>query len=248
MFNEISEGMEKFFTPVSYVNNIINASNADVDLLTLLNIITHLDTDPKNYKRVTTFKSGSHQFILVINSKVERCMMFNLYFKGYDTSIYLFPEEYTTDDGTDRKIQKDIVGCVCSIVKHIEPPIIGIDDDGTKNMLFMYASYMISASVLYNTYKARVSIDDVYNIINTAYHSIMIDNESTTNALSVMVECFEEDIQDIMILIEEVGIYKLLDCSFICGEFNNLSKRMNEKISDELKSKLNEKENKEDAE
>lgn len=247
MFNEISEGMEKFFTPVSYVNNIINASNADVDLLTLLNIITNLDPDPKNYKRVTTFKSGNNQFILVINSKVERLKMFNLYFKGYDTSIYLFPEKYTMDDGTDRKIQEDIVACVCSMVKHIESPTIDINGS-MKNMLFMYASYMISASVLYNTYKARVSIDDVYNIINTAYHSVMIDNENTNSSLSAIVECFEEDIQDIMILIEEVGIYKLLDCSFICGKFKDLTKRMDEKINNEFRSKLNEKEDKKDAE
>lgn len=230
MFRTIADAMEKFFTPIQEINSIINASNTNVDLMTLLSLLSKLSPDPKNYKRTTEFKVGDYSFILIINSEVKQLTLHRILFDGKPTSVYIFPEEFTIDDGSNKEVQEYIAGAVCSIVKTATSSIDKIKFDGLQ-VILLYANFIMCSYVLYNTYKARVSIDEIYTIIKDAYNNVFHIDEEDNQSFVAITESIEEDLPNILALIQEVGIYKLLDCSYIVADYVNLQKRIAAKLS-----------------
>ena len=117
MYSEISNAMEGFFTPVGEINAIVNASNTDTKLMTYLSLVEGLKSDPSTYKRSITIKESNMQYILVVNSSVDRMIADNTIFNGIPTKIFIYPESVTTDDGSNREVHKYIMDTIAIISK-----------------------------------------------------------------------------------------------------------------------------------
>lgn len=233
MYKEIAEAMESFFTPIGKVNAIINASNIDIKLMTYLTLAEGLESNPNNYKRVRTIEIPgiNRQVILVINSEVETASIDNIMFNGKPTTILIYPESVTLDDGSDDQTKKYIVAGLVTILDMVRSELLS--SHGLKGseysieVVTFFAPMIMIADIMYETYKARVSMDELYKIIEYSYKYALNDNGNILMSFDTIIKIFIEDIPKYTVLLEEIGVEDLLDNGYIIGEYKEFKERYN---------------------
>lgn len=233
MYKEIAEAMESFFTPIGKVNAIINASNIDIKLMTYLTLGEGLESNPNNYKRVRTIEipGANRQVILVINSEIKTPTIDNIMFNGRPTTILIYPESVTLDDGSDDQTKKYIVAGLVTILDMMRNELLSSHTlrggEYAIEVVTFFAPIIMIADVMYETYKARVSIDEVYKIIEESYKYAFNAKENILMSFDTIIKIFIEDIPKYTVLLEEVGVEDLLDNGYIVGEYKEFKERYN---------------------
>src|SRR5699024_4936052 len=194
MYKEIAEVMESFFTPIGKVNAIINASNIDIKLMTYLTLAEGLESNPNNYKRIRTIEIPgiNRQVILVINSEVETASIDNIMFNGKPTTILIYPESVTLDDGSDDQTKKYIVAGLVTILDMMRNELLSSHTlrggEYAIEVVTFFAPIIMIADVMYETYKARVSIDEVYKIIEESYKYALNTKENILMSFDTIIK------------------------------------------------------------
>lgn len=233
MYKEIAEVMESFFTPIGKVNAIINASNIDIKLMTYLTLAEGLESNPNNYKRIRTIEIPgiNRQVILVINSEVETASIDNIMFNGKPTTILIYPESVTLDDGSDDQTKKYIVAGLVTILDMMRNELLSSHTlrggEYAIEVVTFFAPIIMIADVMYETYKARVSIDEVYKIIEESYKYALNAKENILMSFDTIIKIFIEDTPKYTVLLEEIGVEDLLDNGYIIGEYKEFKERYN---------------------
>lgn len=233
MYKEIAEAMESFFTPIGKVNAIINASNIDIKLMTYLTLVEGLESNPNNYKRVRTIEipGANRQVILVINSEIETPIIDDIMFNGKPTTILIYPESVTLDDGSDEQTKKYIVAGLVTILDMMRNELLSSrtlrGGEYAIEVVTFFAPIIMIADVMYETYKARVSIDEVYKIIEESYKYALNAKENILMGFDTIIKIFIEDIPKYTVLLEEIGVEDLLDNGYIIGEYKEFKERYN---------------------
>lgn len=231
MYKEIAEVMESFFTTIGKVNAIINASNIDIKLMTYLTLAEGLESNPNNYKRVRTIEIPgiNRQAILVINSEIETPIIDDIMFNGKPTTILIYPESVTLDDGSDEQTKKYIVAGLVTILDMMRNELLSSrtlrGGEYAIEVVTFFAPIIMIADVMYETYKARVSIDEVYKIIEESYKYALNAKENILMGFDTIIKIFIEDIPKYTVLLEEVGVEDLLDNGYIIGEYKEFKER-----------------------
>lgn len=239
MYKEIAEAMESFFTPIGKVNAIINASNIDIKLMTYLTLAEGLESNPNNYKRVRTIEIPgiNRQVILVINSEVETASIDNIMFNGKPTTILIYPESVTLDDGSDDQTKKYIVAGLVTILDMVRSELLSFHglkgNEYSIEVVTFFAPMIMIADIMYETYKARVSMDELYKIIEYSYKYALNDNGNILMSFDTIIKIFIEDIPKYTVLLEEIGVEDLLDNGYIIGEYKEFKERYNKYQEDD---------------
>lgn len=239
MYKEIAEAMESFFTPIGKVNAIINASNIDIKLMTYLTLAEGLESNPNNYKRVRTIEIPgiNRQVILVINSEVETASIDNIMFNGKPTTILIYPESVTLDDGSDDQTKKYIVAGLVTILDMVRSELLSSHglkgNEYSIEVVTFFAPMIMIADIMYETYKARVSMDELYKIIEYSYKYALNDNGNILMSFDTIIKIFIEDIPKYTVLLEEIGVEDLLDNGYIIGEYKEFKERYNKYQEDD---------------
>lgn len=236
MYKEIAEAMESFFTPIGKVNAIISASNIDIKLMTYLTLAEGLESNPNNYKRVRTIEIPgiNRQVILVINSEIKEPSINNIIFGGKPTTILLYPESVTLDDGNDDQIKKYIIVGLVRTLDMVRNELLSSHtlrgNEYAIEVVTFFAPMVMITDIIYETYKARVSIDELYKIIEYSYKYAFGVKEDSIIDLDSIIKIFIEDIPKYTVLIEEVGVEDLLDNGYIIGEYKEFKKRYDKEL------------------
>lgn len=239
MYKEIAEAMESFFTPIGKVNAIINASNIDIKLMTYLTLAEGLESNPNNYKRVRAIEIPgiNRQVILVINSEVETPSIDNIMFNGKPTTILIYPESVTLDDGSDDQTKKYIVAGLVTILDMVRTELLSSHglkgNEYSIEVVTFFAPMIMIADIMYETYKARVSMDELYKIIEYSYKYALNDNGNILMSFDTIIKIFIEDIPKYTVLLEEIGVEDLLDNGYIIGEYKEFKERYNKYQEDD---------------
>lgn len=239
MYKEIAEAMESFFTPIGKVNAIINASNTDIKLMTYLTLAEGLESNPNNYKRVRTIEIPgiNRQVILAINSEVETPSIDNIMFNGRPTTILIYPESVTLDDGSDDQTKKYIVAGLVTILDMVKSELLSSHglkgNEYSIEVVTFFAPMIMIADIMYETYKARVSMDELYKIIEYSYKYALNDKGNILMSFDTIINLFIEDIPKYTVLLEEVGVEDLLDNGYIIGEYKEFKERYNKYQEDD---------------
>lgn len=239
MYKEIAEAMESFFTPIGKVNAIINASNIDIKLMTYLTLAEGLESNPNNYKRVRTIEIPgiNRQVILVINSEMETPSIDNIMFNGKPTTILIYPESVTFDDGSDDQTKKYIVAGLVTILDMVRSELLSSHglkgNEYSIEVVTFFAPMIMIADIMYETYKARVSMDELYKIIEYSYKYALNDNGNILMSFDTIINLFIEDIPKYTVLLEEIGVEDLLDNGYIIGEYKEFKERYNKYQEDD---------------
>ena len=224
MYSEISAVLEGFFNPVHELSAIQNVSNTPIELMTYLKLRFNLTPDPSNYKRSARTTIGNTNVILIINSETNQVLQEYTLMEGAPTAIVIFPV-YVTEDvdfSTDTsEIILSLVTFLCNIASTynssctIGKAVRGIVDGYL--LVNIAAPFIIYDHVMYETYKARVPFDDLCAHIKEMYENEFYGNLSESFKHDI-VTLFINNIATYINLVQDVGIYNLLDNAYIVGD------------------------------
>lgn len=227
MYSEISAILEGFFNPIHELSAIQNVSNTPIELMTYLKLRHDLNPDPNDYKRSARTTIGSTNVILVINSKVDRMIQEYTIFEGVPTAIILFPV-YVTEDmdfsSDTSEIILSVVTFLCTIARnYIAKNAVGMISKDTIDgylLVTLSSPFIIYSHVMYETYKSRISFDDICDHIKEIYGREFGNDDSNSNNIlkDGFILLFAENVATYINLVQDVGIYNLLDCGYIVGD------------------------------
>lgn len=225
MYSEISAVLEGFFNPIHELSAIQNVSNTPIELTTYLKLRYNLTPDPSNYKRSARTTIGNTNIILVINSEVDRVLQEYTLIDGVPTAVILFPVYVTEDmefDNDTSEIILAIVTFLCNIAsdyisKNVPGKAVAGIVDGYL-LVNIAAPFIIYDHVMYETYKARVSFDALCDHIKDIYDNEFKDDSGKNPIKYNVVDLFINNIPTYINLVQDVGIYNLLDNAYIVGD------------------------------